>query len=35
VILATARAYDATIWTQEADFKGIARIKYIARRPVH
>lgn len=33
VILATARAYDAVIWTQDADFKGIDRAKYVARKP--
>jgi len=28
IILATARAYDAIIWTQDADFKNIAKVKY-------
>ena len=29
VILATARAYRATIWTQDADFKGLPGVKYV------
>lgn len=33
VILATARAYAATIWTQDAHFKGIDQVKYVARKP--
>jgi predicted nucleic acid-binding protein len=28
VILATARAYGATIWTQDADFKGLPAVQY-------
>lgn len=32
LILATARAYDATLWTQDADFKGIEGVKYIERK---
>jgi predicted nucleic acid-binding protein len=28
VILATARAYDATLWTQDEDFKGLEGVKY-------
>ena len=32
VILATARAYGATAWTQDNDFKGIEGVKYIARK---
>ena len=35
VILATARMHDAIIWTQDADFKGIHRVKYVARKPTH
>jgi predicted nucleic acid-binding protein len=34
VILATARAHDAVIWTQDADFKGIDRVKYVAKKPI-
>jgi predicted nucleic acid-binding protein len=33
VILATARAYGATIWTQDADFKGLPAVQY--REPKH
>ena len=29
IIIATARAYDALIWTQDADFKGIEEVSYI------
>ena len=32
VILATARAYDAVIWTQDADFAKIKGVKYAAKR---
>ena len=28
VILATARSWDATLWTQDADFKNIPGVKY-------
>jgi predicted nucleic acid-binding protein len=28
VILATAREYEATLWTQDAHFEGIAGVKY-------
>lgn len=28
IILATARAYDATLWTQDEHFKGIEGIRY-------
>lgn len=28
VILATARAYDATLWTQDDDFKGLDGVRY-------
>lgn len=30
IILATARAYAATLWTQDADFAGKRGVKYIA-----
>jgi predicted nucleic acid-binding protein len=33
VILATARAYEATLWTQDADFKGLPDVRYRKRRP--
>ena len=28
IILATARSYKAILWTQDADFKGLAGVKY-------
>ena len=30
IILATARSFQATLWTQDADFKGMDGVKYIA-----
>lgn len=32
VILATARAFGATIWTQDADFDGLEGVKYVRKR---
>lgn len=32
IMLATARAYNATLWTQDTDFEGIADVRYIERR---
>ena len=32
LILATARAHDATLWTQDAHFKGIEGVQYIEKR---
>lgn len=32
MILATARACDALLWTQDADFEGIEGVRYRARR---
>lgn len=32
IILATGMAHDATIWTQDADFKGLPNVKYISKR---
>ena len=32
VILATARAHDATVWTQDADFEGLDSVQYRAHR---
>ena len=32
IILATARANHATLWTQDDDFDGIAGVKYIAKK---
>jgi predicted nucleic acid-binding protein len=32
IILATARAYQATLWTQDEHFKGMAEVQYIAKQ---
>lgn len=32
LILATARAFDAVLWTQDADFDGIAGVRYRRKR---
>ena len=32
VILATAQAYTATLWTQDAAFQGIAGVNYVAKK---
>ncbi len=32
VMLATARAFGATLWTQDADFDGMPRVQYRAAR---
>jgi predicted nucleic acid-binding protein len=29
IILATARAYQATLWTQDSDFEGIEGVRYV------
>ena len=31
IILATARSYDATLWTQDIDFKGVVGVEYIEK----
>jgi len=31
IILATARVFKATIWTQDSDFNGIDGVQYIAK----
>ncbi len=31
IILATARAFDATLWTQDADLEGFDGVKYILK----
>ena len=31
VILATARKFDATIWTQDSDFENLKGVRYIAK----
>jgi predicted nucleic acid-binding protein len=33
VILATARAFGATVWTQDDDFKGLPAVQFRPRRP--
>ncbi|MFH1634713.1 MAG: type II toxin-antitoxin system VapC family toxin [Chloroflexota bacterium] len=33
IILATARAYNATLWTQDSDFEGIEGVEYIEKKP--
>lgn len=32
IMLATARAYNATLWTQDSDFAPITGVKYVARK---
>ena len=32
VIIATAKAFDAVIWTQDSDFKNIAGVKYFPKK---
>ena len=32
IILATAREYDATLWTQDVDFEGMAGVRYVAKQ---
>ncbi len=31
IILATAHAYDAVLWTQDADFEGVEGVEYVAK----
>ena len=31
IMLATARAFEATLWTQDGDFEHISDVKYVAR----
>jgi predicted nucleic acid-binding protein len=31
IILATARAHEATLWTQDSDFEGILGVEYVGR----
>lgn len=33
VILPTARAYGATVWTQDADFKGLPGVQFRRYKP--
>ena len=32
IMLTTARANNATFWTQDEDFKGLAEVKYVAKK---
>ena len=32
IMLASAHAYGATLWSQDADFDGIAGVKYVAKQ---
>lgn len=32
IVLATARAASATLWTQDKDFEGLARVRFQAKR---
>ncbi len=32
IILATAHAYAATLWTQDADFEGMVGVRYVEKR---
>ena len=32
VILATARSWEATLWTQDSDFEGIAGVRYVEKK---
>lgn len=32
MIYASARAYDATVWTQDSDFKGLDSVKYFEKK---
>ena len=32
IILTTAKAYDATIWTQDSDFKNMTGVKYFPKK---
>jgi predicted nucleic acid-binding protein len=33
MILATSQAYNAALWTQDADFEGLAGVVYIEKQP--
>lgn len=32
IILATGMAYEATVWSQDADFEGLPQVKYINKK---
>lgn len=33
IVLATARVHGAELWTQDADFAGLAGVRYFPKRP--
>ena len=33
IILASARGYGATLWTQDADFEGVPGVRYVPKQP--
>ncbi|MEW6320537.1 MAG: type II toxin-antitoxin system VapC family toxin [Acidobacteriota bacterium] len=33
IVLATARAWTAVVWTQDADFDGLDSVRYLPRQP--
>ena len=33
IILATARMFEATLWTQDADFAAVEGVRYVAKKP--
>ena len=33
IMLGTAQALDATLWTQDADFEDVPGVRYVAKRP--
>jgi len=35
IMLATARACGAILWTQDADFQGLSGVKFIAKKRTH
>lgn len=35
IIWATAQLYNATIWTQDADFKNLSGVKYFPKNTIH
>jgi predicted nucleic acid-binding protein len=32
IMLATTRAYNATLWTQDADFEGLEGVRYVGKK---
>jgi predicted nucleic acid-binding protein len=33
IMLTTARAFQATLWTQDSDFANIESVRYVAKEP--